>query len=51
MRKKTGKKEAAKRKQSKGLRVVVSGGVGFCSGVKRAIKMALDSAAESDQAV
>ena len=37
-----------KKRPGKNLRVVVSEGVGFCSGVKRAIKMALDSAGRTD---
>jgi 4-hydroxy-3-methylbut-2-enyl diphosphate reductase len=51
VKKTTAKREKTGRKRSKDLEVVVSEGVGFCSGVKRAIKMALDSAAESRSAV
>jgi (E)-4-hydroxy-3-methyl-but-2-enyl pyrophosphate reductase len=40
-----------RKKRRKNLKVVVSEGVGFCSGVKRAIKMALESAAGSHEPV
>jgi (E)-4-hydroxy-3-methyl-but-2-enyl pyrophosphate reductase len=51
LRKKTEKRGKPARKRRKNLRVAVSEGVGFCSGVKRAIKMAVDSAARSDSPV
>ena len=40
-----------RKKTKKNLKVVVSEGVGFCSGVKRALKMAVDSAGRSSSAV
>lgn len=49
--KKTKNRRATQRKRGKGLKVVMSEEVGFCSGVKRAIKMAVDSVAESESAV
>lgn len=40
-----------RKKTGKNLKVAVSEGVGFCSGVKRALKMAVDSAGRSNSAV
>jgi small subunit ribosomal protein S1 len=40
-----------RKKRSKNLRIVVSEGVGFCSGVKRAIKTALDAARGSSSGI
>jgi 4-hydroxy-3-methylbut-2-enyl diphosphate reductase len=40
-----------KSRESRNLRIYVSPGVGFCSGVKRAIKMALAAAAHSPQGI
>jgi (E)-4-hydroxy-3-methyl-but-2-enyl pyrophosphate reductase len=40
-----------RKKQGKHLRIVVSEGVGFCSGVKRAIKTALDAARHSSDGI
>jgi (E)-4-hydroxy-3-methyl-but-2-enyl pyrophosphate reductase len=53
LRKKTDvrRRRPRSRKRRKNLRVVVSEGVGFCYGVKRAIKMALESALKSDKPV
>jgi 4-hydroxy-3-methylbut-2-enyl diphosphate reductase len=39
------------RRQGKNLKIIVSEGVGFCSGVKRAIKMALAAAGRSSNGV
>ncbi len=47
MRKRTGMRDAAKARRRKKLNVVVSDQVGFCSGVKRAIKMAQEAAASA----
>jgi (E)-4-hydroxy-3-methyl-but-2-enyl pyrophosphate reductase len=40
-----------RKKRDKNLRILVSEGVGFCSGVKRAIKMALDAARRSPDGI
>jgi (E)-4-hydroxy-3-methyl-but-2-enyl pyrophosphate reductase len=55
LRKRTAEKTAGKTRPrirtGKNLKVVVSEGVGFCSGVKRAIRMALDSAGRCEAPV
>lgn len=40
-----------RKRQGKNLKIIVSEGVGFCSGVKRAIKMALTAAGRSSKGV